>query len=979
MLTSGLRSGTVISHYRILSAVGSGGMGEVYLAHDERLGRKVALKILPSDFAGDRLRRERFEREARATSSLNHPNILTIYDFDEAGGHYFIATEFIDGETLRRRLSGGKLKLKEVMDISIQAAGALAAAHGEGVVHRDIKPENIMIRRDGYVKVLDFGLARVDPSLAPSEPTESATLRRFTDEGVVMGTVRYMSPEQAQGLPVDGRSDIFSLGVAMYEMITGRVPFEGATRSHVFVSLLEKQPAPLNRDAPDAPAELQRIIGKCLSKDPDERYQVAKDLVIDLKSLRRDLEASAVISEPSPVAAKTSSAEFLVGEIKRHKKSALIGMVVAALIAAAILILPTLTREAESGQRIPIAVADFTNETGQPELDGLSGMLITSLEQSRRLAVMTRSRMFDTLKRLGKDPVDRIDENTGREICRAENVNALVTASISRLGDLYILDLKVLDPEKNEYLFTAKEQTNGVESIPHLIDVLSDRTRLALREKSDEVKSSSAKIANVTTANMEAYQHYFQGQQLSAQIQFEKAEQEFRKATAIDPTFALAHYGRAYALSWTGLSAREPILQAVRYIEKAPEKERFLIRAEKAIAVDRDWGQAIVILRQLLARYPEEKSALFIAGDLSFHKEDFVSAEQYLRKVVEMDPTFEAARQHLVWTYRDSGQFSEAVDAAQRYVAAIPTEEAFVNLISSHAAAGDLDQALASSRRAVERFQSANMTTHLVMTRGFRGEYDAGAAEARKLLSRDRPAGDRQIGQRLLALLHSYRGEYRAALARFDDAIELAREANDPVAEARTVAEKAEAMAWSRFDDAKARRTAARVRELESSIDIHGQFALFKADALLGEFESARAIAREHFWGSRTPVNFIDGLEKLDRGDAAGAVRAFDKVVRAEAVLWNGSYFLALAQLEAGQYDQAIASAQRAQQVFLWITPPEHIYARTYYLLGKAYERKGDRKAAVANYRLLLDRWKTADKDLPDLIDARNRLAQLIR
>ena len=999
-----VRPGTTISHYRIVSAVGSGGMGEVYLAQDERLGRKVALKLLPSEFVSDRVRRERFEREARTASALNHPSILTVYDMGEESGRYFIVTEFIEGETLRHRFVRGKLKLREALEIGIQVAGALSAAHAEGIVHRDIKPENIMIRRDGYVKVLDFGLAKLtqEPARAdPARESEVQTVHRATDPGVVMGTAQYMSPEQAQALPVDGRSDIFSFGVVLYEMITAHLPFEGATRNHVIVSILEKEPAPLQRHLPDTPAELQRLISKCLAKDPDERYQVAKDLLLDLKALRHALEFeaeietrsgvnrvettrrsgpdSARISEPFPLVTRTiSSAEYVVGEIKRHKKGALITVAAVVLIAAAALLVPPLTREAESGQRIPIAVADFSNTTGQPELDGLSGMLITSLEQSRRLAVMTRSRMFDTLKRLGKDNVQRIDETLGREICRAEKVDALVTASISKFGDLYILDLKVLDPEKNEYVFTAKEQGKGAESIPGLIDRLSEKTRLGFKEKAREVRSASSRVANVTTTNLEAYQHYFRGQQFLVQLEMENAEQEFRKATELDPTFALAHYGRAYALAWFGSErAREPILKAVQYIDRAPEKEQLLIRAEKASSIDRDWTQSIAILKQLLDRHPDEKQALFIVGDLSYHRQDYLAAERYLRKVLELDPKFEPALQHLVWMYRDSGRHAEMLDQARRYVEIAPSVEAYDSLTSAHALAGDLDSALDVAGRASTLFEDKiEPATQLVQIYLFRDDYEAAAAEAQKLLTRQRPASERRAGYRMLAFIHTYRGQYRAAHSTLDEAIELAADSNDPVSKGHALALQASNAAWTRHAEKEARQLAAMALELNESLNIFSHWWLLDTYALTGEFESAHKLAREHLWGSQIPIDFLEGMARLRAGDPTGAIPEFEAVMTRSAVHGNALYFLAQAQLEAGRYDQAIDSVRRVQRLYFPQFSRQHIYPRTYYLLGKIHERKGDRKAAVENYGKFISLWRNADTDLPELIDAKSRLAQ---
>ena len=276
--------GKTINHYQITSPLGTGGMGEVYLASDTRLGRSVALKLLPAAFSTDKDRLRRFGQEARAASALNHPNILTIYEIGQIDDVHFIATEFIDGVTLREHLSHTRMKTGEALDIAVQVASALASAHRAGIIHRDIKPENVMLRTDGYVKVLDFGLAKLTELQASQVGNEAATMSRVkTSSGVVMGTVSYMSPEQARGLAVDARTDIWSLGVVLYEMVAGQRPFEGATPTDVIISIAEREPVPLARCAPEAPVQLERIAQKALAKDRDERYQSAEDLLIDLK------------------------------------------------------------------------------------------------------------------------------------------------------------------------------------------------------------------------------------------------------------------------------------------------------------------------------------------------------------------------------------------------------------------------------------------------------------------------------------------------------------------------------------------------------------------------------------------------------------------------------------------------------------------------------------------------------------------------
>src|SRR5262245_50978117 len=289
-----LDPGATIDHYRILSRIGVRGMGEGYVAEDSSLGRKTAPKLLSSELSRDTDRVRRFEQEARAVSALNHPNILTIYEINKTDTAHYIATEYIEGETLRQHMMRVKPNLQETLDIAIQIVGALAAAHAAGILHRDIKPENVMLRPDGYVKILDFGLAKLTEPVEPSAANDSPTVPLFeTEPGVLMGTVSYMSPEQSRGQKLDARTDIFSFAILLYEMIGGRVPFEGSSPSDIIASILERDPPPLVRYAPEAPTELERIVNKGLRKNRDERYQTIKDMLIDLRHLRQELEFSA--------------------------------------------------------------------------------------------------------------------------------------------------------------------------------------------------------------------------------------------------------------------------------------------------------------------------------------------------------------------------------------------------------------------------------------------------------------------------------------------------------------------------------------------------------------------------------------------------------------------------------------------------------------------------------------------------------------
>jgi len=426
-----LATGTQLGRYEIRSQLGAGGMGEVYLAQDTKLDRKVALKILPGDVASYQMRMQRFVQEAKAASGLNHPNIITIYEIEQIDSVNFIATEFIDGVTLRQRMRNAPLKLGEVLNVAAQIASALAAAHAAGIVHRDIKPENIMLRSDGIVKVLDFGLAKLTERPPPDSVDTEAQTRAVvkTDPGMVMGTAVYMSPEQARGTTVDDRTDIFSFGVLIYEMVASRLPFEGSNTNEILTSILsDKEPQPLARYSREVPTELERIVAKALRKNRDERYQTAKDLLIDLRNLSRRLDLDAEINRTVPPefragmtggqstlatapgaapATTQASTQFIVSGIKAHKLAAAVTLAILTVATVAFFVFrnraPALT------EKDTILLADFTNTTGDAVFDGtLKQALAVHLRQSPFLNIFADGRVRETLPLMNRSPDERV-------------------------------------------------------------------------------------------------------------------------------------------------------------------------------------------------------------------------------------------------------------------------------------------------------------------------------------------------------------------------------------------------------------------------------------------------------------------------------------------------------------------------------------------------------------------------------------------
>src|SRR5437667_7050172 len=605
-----LSAGTHLGRYEIRSKIGEGGMGEVYLAQDTKLDRKVALKILPADVAAHQDRMKRFVNGAKAASALNHPNIITIHEIDLADSVHFIATEFVDGETLRRRMNSEHLKLGKALDVAAQITGALAAAHGAGIIHRDIKPENIMLRSDGIVKLLDFGLAklteRVKPELVDTEAPTRAVVK--THPGVIMGTVTYMSPEQARGLPVDARTDIWSLGVVLYEMATGRLPFEGETATDMILSIVEREPPPLARYSKDTPAELERIVSKALRKNKEERYQTAKDLALDLKSLKQELEVQtrlersgesgagrgerlvtsgeqmAMVTGPQSASRTAgagtiqpiSSAEYIVSEIKSHKRSVVLGVAALVIAVAAVVYFFYF---AKSGETIDsVTVLPFVNVSNDPNTeylsDGLSDSIIDSLSQLPNLKKVSA---FNAVLRYKGKQID--PQAVGREL----NVRAVLMGRLVQRGDDLLITVELVDVKNNKRLWGEQYERKSVDIVTLQDEIareVSEKLRLTLTGEQNE------RLAKPQTKSAEAYQVYLPGRYYWHKMSDEgrvKSGEYFQKAIEKDPNYALAYAGLSdyyAAMAFFGQMLPE---EALRKSEAA---------AVKALTIDDALGEA---------------------------------------------------------------------------------------------------------------------------------------------------------------------------------------------------------------------------------------------------------------------------------------------------------------------------------------------------------------------------------------------------
>ena len=649
-----------ILHYRIIRELGKGGMGEVYLAEDTRLDRKAALKILPAEFAADANRMARFVQEAKSASALNHPGIITIYEIGDVDGLQFIASEFIEGETLRGHMLRGRMSLRETLEVAVQIAGALAAAHGAGIVHRDIKPENVMLRPDGYIKVLDFGLAKPSEQETPTTNTQAPTLARAkTEPGMLLGTLSYMSPEQARGKPVDARTDIFSFGILLYEMVTGRAPFEGETTSDIIASILKTDPPPLVFHSPDAPAELERIVTKAIAKRPEERYQTTQDLLIDLKRLKQQREISGELErsrsgdtlrsssfalnsgltasqnaarETQP-ARTTSSAEYIASEIKHHKR----GVAVAALIFGAIaVVVAAVLFFNTGGNRIDsLAVLPFLNagnDKGADYLsDGISESIIYDLSRLSALKVIPRSSVF-RYKGQQTDP---------QTVARELGVRAVFTGTIRVQGDSILVSAELIDAKENRLLWGQQYNHKISDTLSVQQEIsrnISEKLRLNLSGAEESL------LARRQTESGEAYQEYLKGQfwlNKRNEEGFRRAIEFFNHAVENDPSYALAYAGLADCYALLGTYA---LLEPKEGFPKAKAA------AMKALSLDQQLAEAHTSLANILTSYDW----------------DFANAENEFKKAIALNPNYATAHQWYAEHLQVIGRSNEAMAEIKR-------------------------------------------------------------------------------------------------------------------------------------------------------------------------------------------------------------------------------------------------------------------------------------------------------------------------
>jgi len=933
-------------------------MGQVYLAQDTELNRNVAIKLLPADLATDPKWMQRFIREARTVSALNHPNVLTIYEFGQEGPSRYIVMEYVEGVTLRESLDANRLNINEVLDIAMQVAAALNAAHEAHVVHRDIKPENIMVRRrDGIVKILDFGLAKPVKNDTGSGDDSGTVLK--TETGIVMGTVSYMSPEQSLAVKtLDYRTDIWSLGVVLYEMLTGQLPFQGKTLYQQIVAIQEQPHLPLSTFDEHVPKRFEEIVNKALAKNPDDRYLTANDFLSDLRSLNRQLEVDTANNRTALFDRRTSagsfsaghtsgpnsssSAEYIVNQVKLHRRFAIAFLGVLALVAALTFVwYLKRTHAALLTDKDTILLAEFENKTGEDVFDGtLRQGLAVQLQQSPFLDIFPAQRVRATLQLMSLSPDERVTRERAREICQRQGLKAFITGTIVKFDRNYSITLEALNGQTGDGLALVQVEAEGKDQVLKALSRAASELREKLGEELSSIQKFDAKL-EVTTSSLEALKEYALGRNEQDKGQSFKAIEFYKKATALDPKFATAWLGLGLQYSNTsqpGLGA-DCLSKAFALSDRVSEDERARITHFYYQIVTGEMDKAIEVQEAYVRNYPREARGPGNLGNLYSITGQFEKSVAATREALRLNPNT------TIWP----GNLGEALIGLNRF-----------------------DEAKQVCQKALElKLDSSSIRERLYAVAFVSG--DSQGMQEQISWAGGRPDEYRAVNWQTQS--SSFAGDWRRSNELLRRATELALRADAKEVVAGYTGDQALRAAWlGQFTQAVSLAEDALKIEHNRTVLTSSALAL----ALAGETAKAQSLIAEleQKYPKDTRVNQlwlpeIKAALELQKGNAQAALDLLETNKRYEGVGVFGPQTLrTLSYLKLNNGAQAATEARkildhRGEGPLSVLWPLAHLS------LARAAALQGDMAQARKSYQEFFVLWKGANSDLPALIEAK--------